>query len=189
MIVVLAAGASTRFGSDKLVAQLDGRAVLEHVIDDVLRVVDAHDVTVVVGPSHDERIRLARARSVQVVVAAHADRGIRWSIDAALDAVSDAVDGIVFVLGDDVLAARVLGDVLDAIGVDPDRPIAIRRDSPVPHPVYLPRAAWPTESPTADRDCGLRNLLDQTTTWIDLPDAPTRDIDRPQDLAPLRERR
>ena len=50
--VVLAGGASRRFGSDKLAADVDGRPLLHHAIERLLEVCD--DVVVVLSPEEDE---------------------------------------------------------------------------------------------------------------------------------------
>src|SRR3954452_21752781 len=51
--VVLAAGASTRFGSPKALAELDGRPILEHVLDAV-REAGIEEIVVVLGHAADE---------------------------------------------------------------------------------------------------------------------------------------
>jgi molybdenum cofactor cytidylyltransferase len=51
--VILAAGASTRFGSPKVLAQLDGRTLLEHVLDAV-RDAGIDEIVVVLGHAADE---------------------------------------------------------------------------------------------------------------------------------------
>jgi molybdenum cofactor cytidylyltransferase len=51
--VVLAAGASTRFGSPKLLATLEGRTVLEHVLEAV-REAGIEETVVVLGHAADE---------------------------------------------------------------------------------------------------------------------------------------
>jgi molybdenum cofactor cytidylyltransferase len=51
--VILAAGASTRFGSPKVLAQLEGRTLLEHVLDAV-REAGIDEIVVVLGHAADE---------------------------------------------------------------------------------------------------------------------------------------
>ena len=51
--VILAAGASTRFGSPKQLARLDGRTLLEHVLDAV-REAGIDEIVVVLGHAADE---------------------------------------------------------------------------------------------------------------------------------------
>ena len=51
--VILAAGASTRFGRPKILAELDGRTLLEHVLDAV-REAGIEEIVVVLGHAADE---------------------------------------------------------------------------------------------------------------------------------------
>jgi molybdenum cofactor cytidylyltransferase len=51
--VILAAGASSRFGSPKLLAELDGRPLLEHVLD-ATREAGIDEIVVVLGHAADE---------------------------------------------------------------------------------------------------------------------------------------
>lgn len=51
--VILAAGASTRFGSPKVLARLEGRTLLEHVLDAV-REAGIDEIVVVLGHAADE---------------------------------------------------------------------------------------------------------------------------------------
>jgi molybdenum cofactor cytidylyltransferase len=51
--VILAAGASTRFGSPKVLAQLEGRTLLEHVLD-AIREAGIDEIVVVLGHAADE---------------------------------------------------------------------------------------------------------------------------------------
>jgi molybdenum cofactor cytidylyltransferase len=51
--VILAAGASTRFGSPKVLARLEGRTLLEHVLDAV-REAGIDEIVVVLGNAADE---------------------------------------------------------------------------------------------------------------------------------------
>lgn len=184
---MLAAGSSRRFGGDKLCADVDGRPLLGVTIDVARAQVAVERILVVVPPADQPRRDVARARGARVVESVHAARGMRWSIHAGLDAVVDGTVGAVVVLGDDPLAARSLQPVLAAAAHDPGRPVAVRRSSGAPHPVYLPRATWPAR-PGHDDDTGLRALLGADTRWVDGDAAGSHDVDEPGDLDAVRSR-
>ncbi len=184
-VVVLAAGASTRFGGDdKLLAQAGRRPVLQLTLEAVARAGVVAPV-VVVAPGHDARHRLAIAFDARVVVATDALRGMRWSIAAALAQMAADADGVVIVLGDDPLAAGALGAVLEQARREPGRVACIDRGERAPHPVYLPRAAWPAP-PVDDLDTGLRELVGSDAAAVPAgDDAPSLDVDTHDDLRRL----
>jgi CTP:molybdopterin cytidylyltransferase MocA len=96
------------------------------------------------------------------------------------------VPGAEIALADDPLALRALLGVLAAARRNPERLVAVERDPFLPHPVYLPRAAWPAP-PTCDDDHGLRRLLDDdSTTWIVDDGVHPVDVDVPEDVERLR---
>jgi molybdenum cofactor guanylyltransferase len=133
--IVLAGGASTRFGRDKLAEPIDGVTLLERAITAVRAVAD--DVVVVLAPGDDR----ALPPGVRSVNDASAFAGPLVGLGTGLAALPDTVDGVVVVGGDmpslepDVL--RALLAALDGVGLaclhDRDGrarplPMAIRRD-------------------------------------------------------------
>lgn len=186
-IVVLAAGSSTRFGSsDKLVAPVAGRALLAWTLDALPREVRR---IVVTGAGSGSPALLALSHGCEIAVAHDAVRGMRHSVLAGLEAAGADPDtrGAIIVLGDDPLAARSAMSVLGTASADPDRAVAVRRPVPVPHPVYVPRAAWPDRSVLDHgHDHGLRDLVVAgDVTWLDGSAAATLDVDQPADVAEL----
>lgn len=85
-MVVVGGGASTRFGRDKLMIEIDGRTLLEHTID---AVIDHVDVCVVV--CRDEIGQTVLERRPGVVVAAGGTTRTRSEI-SGLDAIDQEVD-------------------------------------------------------------------------------------------------
>jgi CTP:molybdopterin cytidylyltransferase MocA len=161
--VVLAAGASTRFGSPKQAVLLE--PVLERVhgstaIDEVVVVLGAHDVE-------------TRER---VVHCSDWERGPGASLRCGLAVLADEVEAAVVVLGD--------GPTLDPRAVD--RVVAAWRGSGADrvaatyggirlHPLLLARTAW-----RAVPDEGLRGLTAQLVPCDDLE--PPGDVDFADEL-------
>ena len=113
--VVLAAGAGSRFGGGKLLASLEGRPVLQHVLD---RVAEAGigDVVVVLGDDADRRSRKrstgGRERRVRNPDPA---RGLSSSVRVGMDALGDGCRGALIVLGDQpIVSAETIRALLDA---------------------------------------------------------------------------
>jgi nicotine blue oxidoreductase len=161
--VVLAAGASSRFGSPKQAVLLE--PVLERVrasaaIDDVVVVLGAHDVVA----------------SEHVVRCPDWERGPGASLRCGLAALGDEVEAAVVVLGD--------GPRLDSRAID--RVVSVWREQGADrvaatyggvrlHPLLLARTAW-KEVP----DAGLRALPAQLVACDDLD--PPGDVDFADDL-------
>ncbi len=187
--IVLAGGASTRFGGDKLAAQLDGQTVLARSVA-VARAV-AGEVLVVLGPDDpDPGIHGARVARDPI---AHA--GPLAGVVTGLGALHDR--GTALVLAGDMPRVRppVLGLLVAAIEDDDDVAAAHLEADPV---ATLPLAVRPSVVLAAARRLlgedrrSLRALLDAlpavvvpSATWraVD-PEAETLlDIDVPEDLA------
>lgn len=101
-VIVLAGGASSRFGSDKLAADLHGRTVLECTLDAVATLGDV----VVVGPPR------ATTRAVRWTREAPPGGGPVAALGAALPLVQDKL--VLVLAGDLPLAGPAVSALLDA---------------------------------------------------------------------------
>jgi CTP:molybdopterin cytidylyltransferase MocA len=161
--VVLAAGASKRFGSPKQAV------LLEPVLERVRASSAIYDVVVVLG-AHDVET------GERVVHCAHWERGPGASLRCGLAALGGDVEAAVVVLGD--------GPTLDFRAID--RVVSVWRETGADrvaatyggvrlHPVLLARTAW-EEVP----DAGLRALPAQLVPCDDLD--PPGDVDYADDV-------
>jgi molybdenum cofactor cytidylyltransferase len=197
--IILAAGRSSRFGSDKLLAPLQGRTVLGHVLDTAAA--SARDgilraVFLVVRDAASEEARLGQDSGAITVVADRAGEGLALSLRAGLERVADTTPAsgaaALILLGDQ---PGVSGDVIAelvrrwrATGASVLRPRYA--DAPIEpgHPVLLASATWPAVS-ALEGDAGAGQLLNQhAVTLVDVT-GRNPDIDTPADLAafPLQE--
>jgi molybdenum cofactor cytidylyltransferase len=97
--IVLAAGAGSRFGGHKLSAELDGRPLLQHVLD-MLAEVSLGLVVVVVAPD-GEGLDQITWRAERRAVNPDPGRGLSSSLQVGLAACSaDDLDGVFILLGD-----------------------------------------------------------------------------------------
>jgi molybdenum cofactor cytidylyltransferase len=186
--IVLAAGASSRFGSQKLLAPLNGRPVLQHVMD-ALAAAGLGDVVVVLGEAAAAIEAGIAWRDERLVVNPRPQDGLSSSLRAGLDAVAEripAADAALIVLGDQpTLRADVVRSVLGAAEADPSHPIVRARypaDS-APNPVLVRRSVWALAAGLSG-DRGLGPLLagrPDIVLAVDV-DGANRDIDTPADL-------
>ncbi len=147
--IVLAAGASSRFGSQKLLAPLDGRPVLQHVLDAVAAAGIEH-VVVVLGDSAAEIEAGISWRGERRVINPRPQDGLASSLRVGLDGVTAWVpqaDAAFIVLGDQpALRPEVVRAVVAAASgtAGSDLPIVRARYAAdaAPNPVLVLRSAW-----------------------------------------------
>lgn len=191
--IVLAGGASSRFGSDKLVAELGGRPLIHHALLAVDAV--AGEIVLVLAPGVDAPALPPLRADVVTAHDASAHRGPLAGLAAGLAVLSPAVDRAVLVGGDmPWLVPGVLEALLHTLAADRTLgAVVLEADAPA----MLPMAVRPAEIAEAvarllamDRRA-LRGLLANTRltavrehVWRALdPDACTlRDVDTPPDL-------
>jgi CTP:molybdopterin cytidylyltransferase MocA/SAM-dependent methyltransferase len=154
--VVLAAGAGSRFGGKKLLAPLEGRPILQHVLDR-LETSGLHDVVVVVGDDARDFDGAIDWGSARPVVNPDPDEGLSSSLKVGIGALRADADAALIVLGDQPrLPPRAIRALLDA-RLDDARPIIVPvygRDTGR-NPVLLGRGAFGlVEETTGDRGLG-----------------------------------
>ncbi len=191
--IVLAGGRSARFGGDKLAHDLDGRPVLEHVLERVRRI--AADVVVVRPPDVGDDLA-----GVRVVHDPEPFGGPLIGVLAGLEA---AREPIALVVGGDM--PRLSPDVLELLirtltagdASDIDAVVLQGRGRVQPLPIAVRTGAGTTAAQGALRHGArsltawleaLRTRILEEDEWrpLDPPADSLVDIDSPQDLADLR---
>lgn len=98
--IVLAAGRSTRMGTQKLLLPYGRKPVIAHIADEAAAAPVA-DITVVVSPAHEEAIAAALAgRRVRWVVNPVPDGDMLSSVRAGLRSLKGDARGVLILLGD-----------------------------------------------------------------------------------------
>ena len=123
--VILAAGEARRFGAQKLLAPLDGRALVQHVIR-AANGSSLSDVVIVVGADADRIVRIAMGRA-RVVRNPDYATGQASSVQAGLRALTDEIDAAVVLLGDVPGVTSALVDALIAKQRETSAPAVISR--------------------------------------------------------------
>lgn len=191
--LVLAGGRATRFGADKLAAELAGRPVLHHAIVAVAAVTGrvlvslAHDTAPPTLPDTGRPIQLVRDRS--------ADLGPLAGLAAALDLLGPAADQRLLVVPGDApwLRPPLLRGLLRAMD-DADAAVLMDGDDwrPLPCAVRSRAVAPLVRDQLAGRDHSVRGVLRALRPAIvsevvwrawDVDGAWRDDIDEPADIA------
>jgi len=192
--IVLAGGRSSRFGSAKLAAELDGRSLLDHVIEAVAAV--ASETIVVIAPTGPPP-RLPSG--VRIVRDRDAFGGPLAGVAVGLEV---ATGEVALVVGGDMprLRPRVLEAMLAALGTAGNAPAAVVLEadgdpSPLPAAIQVEPARIAIMAALASGRRSLRALLDGLAVhavpeeeWRGLDPAGDTlvDIDRPEDLERVR---
>jgi molybdenum cofactor cytidylyltransferase len=194
--IVLAAGAGRRFGGDKQVAELEGRPLLQHVLD-ALAAAGIDDPIVVLGAN--EQVVRGRIdwRAAEVAINPAPETGLAGSLQVGWAAAmndggrGDArgpADAAIVVLGDQPrLRAEVVRSIVSA-ELDAERPIVAPRyaGGGGRNPVRIERsaAAWLAE---LDGDRGLGPLIERRPELVRSIDVSgtNPDVDLPADLRAL----
>jgi molybdenum cofactor cytidylyltransferase len=190
--LVLAAGQSRRMGErNKLLAEVDGRAMVTHIVDALLA---SRVAPVIVVTGHEaERVRAALGkRPVHLVTNPDYAEGLSTSLRAGLAALPEDVEGVLVALGD---MPRIRSAQVDRLiaAFDPleGRAIVVptvrgKRGNPV-----LFATRFVPEMREIQGDVGARHLIgehDEEVVEIEMEDdAPLLDIDTPEALAALLE--
>jgi molybdenum cofactor cytidylyltransferase len=187
--IVLAAGAATRFGGRKLEARVDGKPVLQHVLD-ALAGAGFDDPVVVVPPHAPRGIDWRHAKRV---VNPAPGRGLASSLKlgwARATTSEPPPDAVLVVLGDQPLLHPDAVRALAAAPLDPKRPIVATRyaDTDAHNPVRVELSAGQLID-DASGDRGLGPILERNpelVRWLQVVgDYP--DVDTSADLARVAE--
>jgi molybdopterin-guanine dinucleotide biosynthesis protein A len=185
-VVILAGGRSSRFGRDKLAEPIDGRPLLDHVIDAVRLL--AAEILVVAGPDATPAV----AGDVRLV---HDDVAFEGPLVGARAGLVAASESIVLLVGGDMpgLVDGVLRSMVDLLeSADAVVLEHEERPRPLPMAVRRERGLSAVEGLLGQGERRLRALIDvletrtiAETTWRDLDPtgATLRDIDTEADLA------
>jgi CTP:molybdopterin cytidylyltransferase MocA len=189
--IVLAAGAATRFGSPKALAQLDGRPLLQHVLD---RLAEAGcgDVIVVLGDAADAVEAAIAWRGERRVRNPDPGRGLASSLQVGLSALPADADAALIVLGDQPrIRPDVIAMLVERWGPG-SAPIVLPRytGSGTLNPVLLAPAVWPLAMALSG-DRGMGPLIHGSPELVtEVPvDGDNPDVDTPADLARLADER
>jgi molybdenum cofactor cytidylyltransferase len=184
---VLAAGASRRFGSQKLLAGLRGKPVVRWSVEHVLEA-QPDEVIVVVGNEGEAVCAALEGLAVRTVRNARWAEGIGSSLRVGIDAAGTDADSVMIVLGDQPgVEARVIASLLNAHAEGSKAIVVPSYRGERGHPVIFAASLFP-ELLEIDGDRGARDVIARDrgrVTVVDF-DAPLpRDVDTVEELRSL----
>ena len=185
-VVVLAAGASTRFGSTKQLVRVNGRPLMHTVVSRAVELA-GHSVTVVLGANAGELAPLLKHTPATVAVNRDWPEGIASSIRTGLANAPATTGGVLIVLADQIAVSTE--DLRRLAGVwrrYPNSLACAQYAGGVGVPAIFPRWCF-RELNELRGDRGAQRLLKRHVdrlVRLPMPSAEI-DIDRPEDLLAL----
>ncbi len=183
--IVLAAGASSRFGSIKQRALLDGRPLLNTLVERAGEAVD--EVLVVLGAHAAQLAPMLAHTRASVIINRGWEEGLASSIRSGIARLPASCAAVMLVLADQ---ARVTVQDLRRLGAawlrQPDAIVAARFGAITGAPAIFPRCVFPDLTELRG-DVGARRVIERhlsRVTAIPMPNAAF-DLDTPEDLAAL----
>lgn len=181
---MLAAGAATRFGAPKQLADLDGMPLLEHVLR-TMTAAPVGRVVVVLGAGADEVAMAVDLHGAEPVVCARWEEGQSASLACGLAELAGC-EAVVVTLGDQ---PRVSPDAIRRVISARNGAAAVRAtyNGTPGHPVLLERELF-AQLRNVSGDKGARNLL-LSVNVLDVPCDDLgggEDVDTPAELDALR---
>ena len=177
--IVLAAGASRRFGSDKRLHPIAGRPMLAHTLAAYRQAFDA--VAAVIRPNQSAIAQLALAIGCRVVEAADAEQGQSRSLAAGVRAMRDAHGLIVGLADMPFVKPATLCALANALRTRPQAIVQPTCNNRPGNPIGFPARVFDALV-GIDGDVGARQVVadDPCVTLVDVDDCGIhRDVDRP----------
>jgi CTP:molybdopterin cytidylyltransferase MocA len=181
---VLAAGAATRFGGAKQLAELDGRPLLEHALR-TMAAAPVDRVVVVLGANAEEIVAAVDLHGADPLVCPRWEKGQAASLACGLGELAET-DAVVVTLGDQ---PRMAPEAIRRVIENRNGAAAVRATygGEPGHPVLLESALFDRLRDVTG-DLGARNLL-MSVQVLDVPCDDLgggEDVDTPADLEVLR---
>jgi molybdenum cofactor cytidylyltransferase len=185
-VLVLAAGAASRFGSPKQLARIGGVMMLQKAVSQATEVA-GHAVTVVLGAHAERIVPLLRQSPATVQINRHWEEGLASSLRLGVSRLPPGCEGVLVTLADQVAVSTFdLRRLVSAWRRQPEWMIAASYDGHTGVPAIFP--AWSFADLSALRgDAGARAVLARHADRCLRVPMPTAgvDIDTPEDLLSL----
>lgn len=186
--LLLAAGHSRRFGAPKLLAEVNGKALVRWSAEAVVHPL-IHEVVVVVGPDHAGIASALTGLSLRLVVNPEPAFGMGHSLACGIAALPPATEAVLVALADAPVRATVVEGVIaryraGGVGIVVPTFHGVRG-----HPVLFDRMVFP-ELAALTGDVGARDLTtrdSERVAFVEQHIDVRVDVDRPADLALLRD--
>lgn len=186
-VIVLAAGKSTRFGENKLLAEIDGISIIRRVVKEALA--SKADETAVVLGYEAERIRGAlKGLPCRFVLNEEFEVGQSSSVKKGVEAVKDRAEAVLILPGDVALiSSEVIDSVIDEYLRNRDAIVVAAHGKRSGHPILFDRSLFSEIMRIDEKGMGLKKITSGHRSKIKRvevnSDIVLLDVDTREDLA------
>jgi len=186
--VILAAGFSERFGSNKLIMDVGGKPIIRHAIESALgSSADRVAVVIPVGST----MRTYISASVTLITNSLRDKGISSSIAAAVKYLKESADAIMFMVADQpMIDAGTLDNILWIFRQNPSFIVASSVNGELRNPMIFPKRYFEEllqlTGDSGAKSVALKNI--KHVIRVEVNPEKLVDIDTVDDLAKLNSR-
>ena len=159
--IVLAAGESKRFGDkNKLSEMINGKPIINHVLDTLFEIFDYSELIVILGYEHKLIKNLIFNKNIKILKNINYKNGIGTSIALGMNYLETDVDGVMIIPADmPYLDSKDLTNLEKKfIELNCEKVVMPEHNSRIGNPVILPRNYFKTLKSLKD-DFGARSLI------------------------------
>jgi molybdenum cofactor cytidylyltransferase len=187
--IVLAAGTSSRMGRPKQLLPVEGKPILQMVVERALEG-PLDEVMVVLGHRAEEIGTVVPVhRRVRTVLNARYADGLSTSLDAGLHSATQDTEAAVVLLGDQPgVRPDAIAAVVDAFQRTGARAVQAGYGGRPAHPTLLARSIWPEVTADLTGDAGAQAALRRHPDWrslVEVGGRPPADVDTDEDYRRL----
>ena len=159
--ILLAAGQSKRFGDkNKLSVMINGKPIINHILDTLVEIYDPSELIVIVGHEHKKIKNLILNKEIKILKNINYKKGIGTSIALGTSNLDTEIDGVMIIPADmpyinskDLINLEKKFIELNCVKV-----VMPEHNSRIGNPVILPRNYFNTLKSLKD-DFGARSLI------------------------------
>lgn len=190
LLILMAAGDAKRYGDNKLLVDIDGKAMFRHVLDHLVRYKNDNreDTELVVVSQYDEILRLASELDFNAIENDRPQDGISRTIILSLQGRGQDKKeaGVFFTADQPYLTYETVKAFLDRAKTEEKGILSARSPKGMGNPVAFDSKYY-DELRDLVQDQGGRLVAlahEDDTAWFDASDVEMSDIDRPGEVVP-----
>jgi molybdenum cofactor cytidylyltransferase len=185
-LIILAAGRSTRFGSNKLLFEISGKKLIERVVETGVAS-KASEVVVVVGFEKEKILPILEGYQCEVVFNPEFEKGQSSSVIAGAKSVKNEAHAIMILPGDMAyIDVEHINKVIDEYNSLPSSIVVACFESKMGHPILFDRELFNEILKITEEGFGLKEVVDRHRTEIRRVDVGSAeillDVDVPEDV-------